>query len=141
MSHPQPEREQHDRFRVVERWERVRDARARTGTHHVTYELMLHDGRVLRTRISHPVDRTVYGAAMWSHILRDQLDVTSDEFWNCVLRGVLPDRGAPAPHKEAMPADLVYLLIHRVGLAESTVAAMSKEEAVARLQTYWTDGT
>jgi hypothetical protein len=38
----------------------------RTGTHHVTYELDLIDGGVLRTRISHPVDRSSYGRSMWS---------------------------------------------------------------------------
>ncbi|GAA3370692.1 hypothetical protein GCM10020367_18320 [Streptomyces sannanensis] len=141
MSRPQPDRERHDRFCVVEAWKRVRDARGRTGTHHVTYELTLHDGRILRTRISHPVDRTVYGQAMWRHILRDQLDITEDEFWECVLDDRLPDRGAPPVPKESLPADLVHLLIHRVGLAEEEVAALTKEEAVARLQRYWTDGT
>ncbi|WP_101256102.1 cytotoxic translational repressor of toxin-antitoxin stability system [Streptomyces barkulensis] len=140
MSRPQPDRERHERFCVVEEWVRVRDARGRTGTHHITYELRLHDGRVLRTRISHPVDRTVYGAGLWGHILRDQLDVTEDEFWDCVLDGRLPDRGVPAVPKEALPADLVYLLIHRVGLAEETVAEMTMDEAVTRLQRYWTEG-
>ncbi|BCB87816.1 hypothetical protein [Phytohabitans suffuscus] len=48
---------------------------------HVTYELTLSDGRVLRTRVSHPVDRTTYGPSIWSHILRDQLDVTNAVFW------------------------------------------------------------
>ncbi|MER6108551.1 hypothetical protein ACWGPD_00090 [Streptomyces hirsutus] len=43
--------------------------------------------------------------------------------------------------KEALPADLVYLLIHRVGLAEGTVAELTKEDAVARLHQYWTEGT
>ncbi|WP_232839002.1 cytotoxic translational repressor of toxin-antitoxin stability system [Streptomyces triticisoli] len=119
----------------------MRDARGRTGTHHVTYELTLHDGRVLRTRISHPVDRTVYGAAIWAHILRDQLDVTEDGFWTCVLDGTLPDRGAPETPKETLPADLVFLLIHRAGLAEEEVAALTKEEAMARLQRYWTEET
>lgn len=141
MSRPQPDRERHERFCCIEEWDRVRDARGRTGTHHVTYELPLHDGRILRTRISHPVDRTVYGAALWGHILRDQLDVTDAEFWDCVQNRRLPDRGLPAPPKEALPADLVYLLIHRVGLAEEAVAALSKEQAVERLQRYWTDGT
>jgi hypothetical protein len=138
---PQPDRENHDRFCRNEGWKRVRDARGRTGTHHVTYELTLHDGRILRTRISHPVDRTVYGAAMWRHILRDQLDVTEGEFWSCAQQGDLPDRGAPAPPREALPADLVYLLIHRVGLEEEAVAEMTKDEAVARVQRYWTDGS
>ncbi|MFE9659357.1 cytotoxic translational repressor of toxin-antitoxin stability system [Streptomyces sp. NPDC005955] len=141
MTRPQPDRERHDRFCVVERWERVRDARGRTGTHHVTYELTLHDGRILRTRVSHPVDRTVYGAALWGHILRDQLVVTESAFRDCVIDGKLPDRGAPSPPKESLPADLVYLLIHRVGLSEETVSELTKEEAVARLQRHWTDGT
>jgi hypothetical protein len=138
---PQPDRENHDRFCRNEGWKRVRDARGRTGTHHVTYELTLHDGRILRTRISHPVDRTVYGATMWRHILRDQLDVTEGEFWDCAQQGDLPDRGAPAPPREALPADLVYLLVHRVGLGEEAIAEMTKDEAVARLQRYWMDGS
>ncbi|MGW0860377.1 cytotoxic translational repressor of toxin-antitoxin stability system [Streptomyces sp. NPDC002690] len=140
MNRPQPDRERHEKFCVVEKWERVRDARGRTGTHHLTYELTLHDARVLRTRISHPVDRTVYGAGMWGHILRDQLDVSEDEFWDCVLDGRLPDRGVPATPKEALPAELVYLLIHRAGLAEETVAELTKEEAVDRLRRYWAEG-
>jgi hypothetical protein len=141
VSRPQSDRERHQRFCLVERWDRVRDARGRTGTHHVTYELALHDGRILRTRIAHPVDRTAYGAALWRHILRYQLDVSDDEFWDCVLHDRLPDRGFPEPSKKSLPADLVYLLIHRVGLTDETVAALSTEEAVARLQQYWTDGT
>lgn len=140
MSRPQPNRERHERFCAVEEWERVRDARGRTGMHHVTYELSLHDGRILRTRISHPVDRTVYGAALWSHILRDQLVVTENEFWDCVVDEKLPDRGAPSTPKESLPADLVYLLIHRIGLSEAAVSELTKEDAVARLQRYWTDG-
>jgi hypothetical protein len=77
---------------------------------------------------------------MWKHILRDQLDVDEPEFWSCVKDGVKPSRGTPEPPAEALPADLVYMLISRVGLAESEVAGMSKDEAVARLQSYWTEG-
>ncbi|MFB7647266.1 MULTISPECIES: cytotoxic translational repressor of toxin-antitoxin stability system [Streptomyces] len=118
----------------------MRDARGRTGTHHITYELGLADGRILRTRVSHPVDRTAYGASMWAHILRDQLDVTEDDFWPCVLDGVLPGRGVPEPPREALPADVVYMLINRVGLAEDRVAELSKAQAIARLQQFWTEG-
>jgi hypothetical protein len=140
MSHPQPTRERHDQFCRVEEWTRVRDARGRTGTHHVTYELALHDSRILRTRISHPVDRTTYGAGIWSHILRDQLEVTEGEFWSCALDGKLPDRGLPeAPH-HSLPADLVHLLLSKVSLSENEVAKMTRAEAVERLQRYWTEG-
>lgn len=77
---------------------------------------------------------------MRRHILRDQLDVTEAEFWRCVQDGVRPDRGVPSPPPTALPAELVHLLITRVGLADEEVAAMSKAEAVERLQQYWTEG-
>lgn len=118
----------------------MRDARGRTGTHHVTYELGLPDGRILRTRVSRPVDRTDYGRSMWSHILRDQLDVDEASFWACVRDGTVPDRGVPSPPESALPADLVHLLISKVGLAEAEIAGLTREQAVGRLQWYWTEG-
>ena len=141
MSWPAPTRKDHEAFCVIEGWRRVRDARGRTGTHHVTYELALPDGRILRTRISHPVDRSGYGVSLWSHILRDQLRVTEAEFWAAVRENKKPDRGAPEPSAEALPADVVHLLISRVGLPEAEIAAMTKEQAIDRLQRYWAEGS
>jgi hypothetical protein len=115
----------------------VRDSRGKTGTHHVTYELPLHDGRILRTRISHPPDRSTYGKSLWAHILKDQLDVTEAEFWACVQDGVKPDRGERTTPQEALPADLVYQLITRVGVKEADIAKMSKAEAIARMEEHW----
>jgi hypothetical protein len=138
---PQPTREDHERFCEVEGWQAVRDAKGRAGTHHVTYELALWDGHVLRTRTSHPPDRTVYGASIWSHILRDQLKVSQEAFWACVRDGTRPGRGAPAPIPQALPADLVHLLLTRVGLTEDEVRRLSRPEAIARLQQYWTEGS
>ncbi len=140
MTWPAPTRQHHDAFCRKEGWQQVRDARGRTGTHHVTYELHLKDGRILRTRISHPPDRSTYGPAIWRHILREQLDVAEDEFWTCARDGVKPDRGEPPTPAGALPGEVVHLLITRVGLAEGEVAAMSRDEAVARLQRYWTEG-
>jgi hypothetical protein len=77
---------------------------------------------------------------MWGHILRDQLQVDEATFWACAQDKILPDRGMPTPPPEALPADLVHLLISRVGLDEAEVATMAKEEAVARLHKYWIDG-
>jgi hypothetical protein len=140
MTWPQATREEHERFCLVEGWTPVRDARGRSGTHHVTYELRLPDGRILRTRISHPPDRTSYGRSLWSHILRDQLAVTEEEFWKCVKEGDKPDRGMPIVPTETLPADLVHLLIAKVGLTETEIAQMTRETAIARLQLFWTDG-
>ena len=131
MTWPPPTRQDHERFCRIEEWAPVRD---------VAFEFYMRDGRVLRTRISHPVDRTTYGPSIWSHILRDQLQVTEAEFWTCVRDGVTPTRDLPNPPADALPADLAHLLLTRVGLAESEVAAMSKDDAMARLQRYWTEG-
>lgn len=137
---PQASREDHERFCQAEGWHRVRDAKGRTGTHHVTYELTLPDGQILRARISHPPDRTVYGDSLWSHILRDQLKVTQDVFWICVREGQLPDRGGVrSPPREALPADLVHLLLTRVGLGQDEIRQLTKREAIARLQRHWTE--
>ena len=137
MTWPAPTRADHERFCVLEGWRVVRDAKGRTGTHHVTYELTLPDGRTIRTRISHPPDRSCYGSALWGHILRDQLMVSEDEFWACVKNGVRPARGMPTPPVESLPAELVFLLIHRVGLPEAEVATLSKDEALGRLREFW----
>jgi hypothetical protein len=44
------------------------------------------------------------------------------------------------PLTTALPADLVHLLVTRVGLTEAEVAAMTNGEAVTRLQHYWIEG-
>lgn len=140
MTWPQPTRKDHYAFCQVEQWCEVRDARGRTGTHHVTFKLELPDGRILRTRISHPVDRSDYASRLWQHILRDQLEVDDAVFWACAQDGVKPQRSAPEPpQQESLPAELVYLLITRVGLAEAEVSAMSRKDAVARIGQYWSE--
>ncbi|HET9519322.1 MAG TPA: hypothetical protein VFO77_16485 [Actinoplanes sp.] len=130
-------RQDHAAFCATEKWTVVTNARRRQTGHHETYELRLPDGRILRTRISRPVNRDTYGPSMAAHILRDQLDVTAEEFWRWVHDGVPPPRGAPAPPAAALPLELVHLLVHRAGVPESEVARMTQDEAVARLRRYW----
>jgi hypothetical protein len=134
---PQPTRADHDWFCTVEGWRPVRDVVGRTGTRRVLYELELPNGRRLRTSVSHPVDRSEYAARLWEHILGDELEVNDEEFWACVKDGTLPTRGTPASQVESLPAQLVSLLIHTVGLSDDEVAAMTKEEAIARLNEFW----
>jgi hypothetical protein len=135
-SWPQPTRADHQRFVVNEGWQEV------ASTHHETYELSLPDGRVLRTRISRPPDKTTYGPRMWAHILRDQLDVTVEEFWVCAQDGVTPDRSPAAPEAidNSIPVEVVDLLIDRVGLTHRDIVGLTREEAIARLNDYWATG-
>lgn len=139
--HRVPTRDDHDRFCRSEGWVLVRDSRGKQVRHHVTYEMTMPDGRILRTRVSRPVDRTDYGPAMWGHILRDQLEVSEAEFWACADDKTLPDRGAPPTQPEGLPADLVHLLVNRVGLSAAEVAGMTRDDALARLNRFWSTGT
>lgn len=141
MTSPRATRTDHGRFCEDEGWRRVRDTRGRSRTHHVTYELDVPDGRVLRTRISHPVDRTDYGRGRWGHVLRDQLDVSEAEFWACVDHDTPPRRARPVVPAAALPADLVHLLVSRVGLTSADLVGMTRDAALARLQRYWTEGS
>nr|WP_232328254.1 cytotoxic translational repressor of toxin-antitoxin stability system [Kibdelosporangium sp. MJ126-NF4]CEL19475.1 hypothetical protein [Kibdelosporangium sp. MJ126-NF4]CTQ94727.1 hypothetical protein [Kibdelosporangium sp. MJ126-NF4] len=118
----------HDRFCQIEGWIGVR-----SGTH-ITYELGLPDGRVLRTRLS---ERDSYGPDLWRHILRDQLEVDESAFWACVNEEEKPDRGIAKPRPDALPVDLVHLLLTRLGLTERAVAAMTRKDAIARIDAYW----
>lgn len=142
MSFPQPTRRDHDTFCRTEGWREVHNARGGTVRHHITYELGLATGEVLRTRISRPVSGDSYGPALWRHILRDQLHVDEPTFWACICDEIRPNRGnTAAPACETLPADLVHLLIHRIGLAEAEVAAMTKNQAIERVNQYWVEGS
>jgi hypothetical protein len=129
-------RRDHDRFCQIEGWEQVRNARGRTG-HHITYRLRLPDGRVLRTRISHPVNNDTYGPSLCGHIL-DQLEVTEPVFWACVDDQKLPDRGAAAAEApaNALPAQLAHQLVHDAGIPEAEVAQMDLPRAIQVMSEY-----
>jgi hypothetical protein len=120
---------------VTEGWQVVRDATGRRARHHLTYELELADGRMLRTRVSHPVGPDTYGPSLWGHILRDQLDVTEDEFWLCVDKSVLPNRSAStAPIIEKpLPLSLVKALV-AAGASSKQLEGLSEAEARALLK-------
>ena len=51
-----------------------------------------------------------------------------------------PTRSGPAVPAETLPAELAFLLVDRVGLSREQIAAMTKAEAIERLNRYWTEG-
>ena len=132
-------RRNHNRFCQVEGWTEVRNARGQKVRHHITYELELPDGTVLRTRISRPANNETYGPNLWSTILEHQLCVTEDEFWSCVSKKVLPDRGSGGlqPPANALPAQLVFQLIHDAKVPEDQVATMTLDQAVEVMTAFW----
>ena len=134
-------RREHVRFCEVEGWRQVQSARERTNKHHLTFELPLDDGRVLRTRVSRPPNNESYGKALWSHILRDQLCVTQGEFWSCVDDRKVPvrSRTTSIPPSAALPAGLAHQLVHIMQLSSAEVAKLSLAEALELMNDHWSN--
>jgi hypothetical protein len=137
---PPATRRDHETFCITEGWVERKRATGKRGSHHVNFELPLPDGRILYTRISHPVDRSDYGPNLFALILRDQLQVSAEEFWDCVDNRVLPSRGAPPQLNEAIPLGVIRVLIQEAHVPEAEVRAMTKAEAVARVAEFYTTG-
>ena len=132
-------RREHLRFCELEGWRTVSNARNSPTGHHITFELPLDDGRILRTRISRPANAKSYGASLWSHILRDQLCVTQSEFWKCVDDGHLPPRSTRVqePPAAALPAGLAHQLVHVLHLSSTEISRLSLEEATELMNRHW----
>lgn len=131
VKYPAPARKHHLTFCQNEGWVEVPNAVGGTVRHHLTFELALPDGRILRTHISRPPDsKDTYGPQLWSRILRDQLQCTPAEFWACVQNGTVPDRGAAAPPVDAIPADVLAILRNR-GVPEEVALGLGREKALA----------
>ena len=126
------------RFCEIDGWEERGRTRGGTGDH-FRYRKMLADGRVLRTKASHGSDE-IGDPRLWHHILRDQLELESEEqFWEALRSGRLVAR-VPAqpgpPSGPSMPTWVVSGLL-RAGVAEADIRRMSPEEARARLEELW----
>lgn len=135
--YPAASRSDHDSFCVREGWSLVRGASGQPGTHHRTYELVLDDGRILRTRISKPVSKDTYARSTWAHILRNQLDVTADEFWACAKSGQIPVRGKRSLPQTSLPLYLVNVLTDDVGMSPSEISNLELSEAEQVVAAHW----
>jgi hypothetical protein len=130
-------RADHRTFCEHEGWDEAKRAAGGSVSHHLTYEFPHPDGRTLRTRISRPVKPEPYGKNMAAHILRDQLEVTVEEFWACAEDNVAPERGIPAPEVETIPLGLLIVLRDQLHLGEDELKGLSKEEAIRRASEFW----
>lgn len=135
--HPAATRDDHDTFCTTENWTLVRGATGQPVSHHRTYKLELPDQRVLRTRISKPVDRSDYSRGMWSTILREQLEVSNDEFWACVRDRELPARSAAPEQRKGIPYYLLRQLIDKAGFDPIDAAELSEDEAKQAIAAHW----
>lgn len=110
--------------------------RGRTGDHR-RYLRELPDGTVLRTKVSHDEQAEV-GEDLFHRILRDQLRVTEERFWEVVRGQAKAQSDVARPTVEPVPGWLVTRLLYTVGLSEAEVARMTADEARAAWLEYQT---
>lgn len=113
------------KFFSADGWREVR----RTGD--IRYEKVLETGDVLRSkRPSGKTDEAI-GKDMFKAILRVQLRVSADEFWDCVARGEPVERPGSPPElpQTAIPLWLARRLHAEMGLLETEIAGMTEEHA------------
>lgn len=90
-----PTRRDLEAFVRADGWEPKPTARGKARGDHDRYRKRLPDGSVLNTKISHPVDDTSLGT-LWESTIRPlQLQVTEEQFWDCIASGKPVDRSNP----------------------------------------------
>ncbi|MBI4492051.1 MAG: hypothetical protein HY690_04590 [Chloroflexi bacterium] len=121
-----------EQFLRVDGWESVRS------TGHSHYRKVLADGSVLRTHVSLAGDRTM-SPERFALILRAQLEVGYDDFWNVLRTGrPAPRPGAAVPEApKAIPAWVVNALKHQLGKSDEEIAAMTPQEAERYIRERW----
>jgi hypothetical protein len=78
------------------------------------------------------------GPGRFSAILRDQLEVSKDQFWECVQTGQPVDRpveldDVPPGH----PAWVVNVLVGELHMTGDEIADLSREEAERLVHEHW----
>ena len=116
-------------------------ARGGSSADHIFYEKALPDGRVLQTHVSHSANKSL-SAGRFREILRHQLEVSKDAFWEAIRTSTPVDRPAPveAPEPHQHPAWVVAVLVGKLHMTGEDIAKLSPDEAQARVQQFWTTG-
>jgi hypothetical protein len=130
---------EHQRFCVIDKWTSVKSARNKTPDHFY-FNKTLGNGEVLRTKVSHGTGQ--YGPALWHKIWKRQLRLIEEQQFFDALRTKTPvkrpeDEEPTAPRQSRLPYDLFKNLVEKLGLDEAVAAALTVDQAVAKMAEYW----
>lgn len=110
---------------------------SRSGPHEI-WTRVLPDGTLARTQISHDAAKTP-SPGRFRAILRDQLRVSEEAFWECVHSGKPVPRPVPVDPQRApsLPAHLVRVLVQELHLSTDDIAALAPGEAETLVHRHW----
>jgi hypothetical protein len=105
---------------------------------HRFFQKILADGSVLETHTSFSSTKTM-SPGRFRAILRDQLRVTEEQFWQVLQTGRPAQRPAPAPvaQQTEHPAWVVRVLKQELHKTEEEIARLGRDEAAQLVQAYW----
>ena len=121
-------------FCKADQWDSPRQAR------HAVYKKVLADGTALQTEASRGKDSEHIGAGLFHFILRAELQVSADEFWEAIHTGepsLRPAHPAPPMVPPKPSAGLVFQLRTYLRLTDEEISKVSKDEAVEMLSEYF----
>lgn len=106
---------------------------------HVFFEKLLPDNRLLQTHISH--DRSAsMGAGRFGAMLREQLEVSREAFWEAIRTGNPVERPTPIGERPVEhPAWVVRVLIGELHLTADEIEQLDADEAERRVRAHWTE--
>ncbi len=125
-------------FLDADGWRKIETgARGGARSRHVFYEKVLDDGRVLQTHVSHAAQKSV-SAGRFTSILGHQLEVSREDFWECIRTRKPVDRPVeveegPVEHEQWV----VAVLVGELHLTPEEFEALSAEEARRLVEEHW----
>ena len=123
-------------FCRIDGWQGVDEGRS---ADHRYFRLVLDDGTVLETRVSHSENKTM-SPGRWKAILRDQLRVSDEDFWRALRTKKPVGRPSAPPAEEEIqqvPAWAAAVLSTQLGMAPADIAKLGRDEAVERAHEAW----
>jgi hypothetical protein len=109
-------------------------------TKHAVYRRVLADGTALQTEASRGKDADDIGVGLFHFILRVELRVSEEEFWEAIRTGEPARRPAhPAPPRvpPKPSAGMVHQLRKYLRLGDDEISELSKDEAIEKLNEYF----
>jgi hypothetical protein len=104
---------------------------------HLKFQKVLADGETLQTQISHDRDKTP-SAGRWKAILRTQLRVAEEDFWEALSTMTPVDRTRAASPPTPIPVqEWVRRGLRKQGFSDEQIDALDPERAQQELYRRW----
>lgn len=134
MTRPPPREPSWDEVEAFARADRWRHNRE---SGHAQWEKLLPGGVLLQLPMSRGGDKTM-SPGRFRQILRDQLKVTREQFWDAIRTGEPVDRSAPTEEPTVQhPVWVMSVLVNDLHMSAAEIEALSPEEAEALVHEHW----